>query len=262
MPSRRQLLRATVGVLGGVAAASVPEIGAFAQGGRPGSVTPGAAALAQQLYGVSASDVQILPNAGRLQSLVDGRASNAKYDALVKRLQAEGLQPQESIAETIRVPFPNAPGGHLDLDAVRTILARGGQAVGAIHHITGSTGQVLLASVNSVAGTPEIHFEQSYAYAGAPAIEKAVFDRKAKLVASTRPIEPLTIPRSPLGISCTGVVGVLCAAGVVGSVGECAAACLATGFAWWLCEPLCVALIGLGCLVGANTICCICCNNC
>ena len=256
-PQRRTALQAVPGIAAGVFLLSggvASSVTARALGSSGTEITLLQAAM--RTYGVTPSDLKVIPNSVNAAAVLQACRESAGLTTLLGRVKAKGYQVAAPQVQKVEIPVSKNPAmANPVADLTRYDLSVAGQTVGYAARISGPKGELLLAVARRSDQSAEVIFSRSASQPGS--LERAVFDPAGNAVTSTTSMEVTMVPKS---ITCTSICGVICSGGLVGTLGECLAYCAVAGEIF--CAPLCVVLVGGGCLFGCSFECCACCGDC
>jgi hypothetical protein len=212
---------------------------------------------AQRTYGLTPSDLIVMPNRVNAPAVLQASRESAGLTALLGQVKAKGYQLAAPQVQQVEIPVSTTPGiaANPVADLTRYDLSVAGQAVGYAARISGPKGELLLAVARRGDRSAEVIF--SRAASRPAALERAVFDPAGGVVTSTTSTRVAMVPKS---ITCTSLCSVICSAGLFGTLSECLAYCALAGEVF--CAPLCILIVGTGCLFGCGFECCACCGDC
>ncbi len=209
--------------------------------------------LAEQTYRITRDDLRVSSNEAHAAQTLRSREDDQQFRMLLARLTEAGLEAGEPTASRVEAPINRAhPDQNPVVDWVRRPLERDGRQLGEVHHLIGPAEEFIYAVVPRDGGGAE------FTYIQAGELAQTVVDEQGTVLESTVETQ-LDLSAfegvQTLDISCTEVCTAICAGGFAGTIGGCAARCAALGPGVAYCTGLCSIIVGLGCLVGCDTIC-------
>ncbi|MED3777966.1 hypothetical protein [Geobacillus stearothermophilus] len=168
------------------------------------------------------------------QELLSAAMNSKEFNLLKNQVKKDGFTILE---ENVRVLIidETIEGKEINAQLLRYDLNKGDQTVGEVSFVK---------SGNKT---------EQYAYYQVTGGYQYYQVKNGKVVGefiSSKEIKPLIA-----NDDCRAIVQAICSAGFTGSIGECALGCATLGFAFAVCEPICVVLVSVGCYFGAKAIC-------
>ncbi|SFA56033.1 hypothetical protein SAMN05192569_106811 [Parageobacillus thermantarcticus] len=181
--------------------------------------------------------VQYVPfdasNAGH-QKLLSAAMGSKEFNLLKNQIEKDGFTISE---ENVMVLIIDdiIEGKAIDAQLLHYDLNKGGQTVGEISFVQSGNKTEQYAYYQVTGGY------RHYQVKNGEVVGEFISSKEMKLLIDNS--------------DCQAIVSAICSAGFTGSIGECALGCATLGFAFAVCEPICIVLVSVGCYFGAKAIC-------